>query len=66
MYEVPVDPGDDDEGTLLKTVQLVNEQAQRQKFQQQPQQPIAQYSNIPQPIKSNFYLDSIILKKLKE
>ena len=57
MYEIPqVDASDEDEeGTILKTIQLVNEQIQRQ---QQPQfsgaTGLSSYSNMPQPIKSYF------------
>ena len=53
VYEIPVDPSDDEEGTLLKTVQLASEHAQRKQSPQPSQQPTNQYSNIPQPIKSN-------------
>lgn len=46
VYVIP-DSGGDDEGTLLQTVQFVNDQVQRQQQQQQYGYP----SNIPQPIK---------------
>jgi hypothetical protein len=49
VYEIP-DNNSDDEGTLLQTVQtMVNRHVQQKKSQ-----PIASnFSNIPQPIKSN-------------
>lgn len=48
VYVIP-DNGGDDEGTLLQTVQFVNDQVQRQQQQQ-----YGYASNIPQPIKRKF------------
>ena len=53
MYELPPNASDDDnEGTLLHTIQLVNEHVRQQ------QQHVAgpYHSNIPQPIKSSLNL----------